>query len=87
MQLLRQAGLSPLEIIRIATFNAAVFLGRDRDLGSIAPGKIADLVLLNRDPTADIDATENIAMVIHNGLIIDRDRLPVAGKRGPQARR
>lgn len=81
MQLLRQAGLSPLEVIRIATFNAAVFLGRDRDLGSIAPGKIADLVLLNRDPTVDIDATEDIAMVMHDGLIVDRERLPVAGKK------
>ena len=80
MQLLRQAGLSPLEVIRIATLNAAVFLGRDRDLGSIAPGKIADLVLLNRDPIADIDATEDIAMVMHNGLVVDRERLPVAGK-------
>jgi imidazolonepropionase-like amidohydrolase len=81
MQLLRQAGLSPLEVIRIATLNAAVFLGRDRDLGSIALGKIADLVLLNRDPTADIDATEDIAMVMHNGLVVDRERLPVAGVR------
>jgi imidazolonepropionase-like amidohydrolase len=80
MQLLHQAGLSPLEVIRIATLNAAVFLGRERDLGSIAPGKIADLVLLNRDPTADIDATEDIAMVMHNGLVVDRARLPVAGK-------
>jgi len=79
MQLLRQAGLSPMEIIRIATLNAAIFLGRDRDLGSIAPGKIADLVLLNRDPTADIDATEDIAMVMHDGIVVDRERLPVAG--------
>jgi len=82
MQLLCQAGLSPLEVLRIATFNAAVFLGRDRDLGSIAPGKIADLVLLNRDPTVDIDATEDIAMVIHNGHIVDRAALPVAGRQG-----
>lgn len=81
MQLLRQAGLSPLEVIRIATLNAAIFLGRDRDLGSIAPGKIADLVLLNGDPTADIDATEDIAMVMHDGIVVDRERLPVAGKR------
>ena len=79
MQLLCQAGLSPLEVIRIATLNAAVFLGRDRDLGSVAPGKIADLVLLNRDPTADIDATEDIAMVMHNGFVVDRATLPVAG--------
>ncbi|MGN6821037.1 MAG: amidohydrolase family protein [Sphingomonas sp.] len=79
MQLLRQAGLSPLQIIRIATFNAATFLGQDRELGSIAPGKIADLVLLNSDPCKDIDATEDIAMVMHRGLVVDRARLPVAG--------
>ena len=80
MQLLRQAGLSPLEVIRIATLNAAIFLGQQRDLGSIAPGKIADLVLLNSDPTGDIDATEDIAMVMHRGAIVDRARLPVAGR-------
>jgi imidazolonepropionase-like amidohydrolase len=82
MQLLRQAGLSPLEIIRIATLNAAVFLGQDRELGSIAPGKLADLVLLDRDPTGDIDATEDIAMVMHHGFVVDRARLPVAGRSG-----
>jgi len=82
MQLLRDAGLSPLQIIRIATLNAAAFLGRDREIGSIAAGKIADLVLLNRDPSTDIDATEDIAMVIHRGFIVDRDRLPLAGKNG-----
>lgn len=81
MQLLRQAGLSPLQVIRIATLNAATFLGRERDLGSIAVGKIADLVLLNRDPRTDIDATEDIAMVMHRGFVVDRARLPVAGKR------
>ena len=82
MQLLAEAGLSPLQIIRIATLNAAAFLGRDREIGSIAAGKIADLVLLNRDPSTDIDATEDIAMVIHRGFIVDRDRLPLAGKSG-----
>ena len=82
MQLLRQAGLSPLEIIRIATLNAAVFLGQEREIGSIAPGKLADLVLLNRDTTRDIDATEDIAMVMHRGFVVDRALLPVAGKNG-----
>jgi imidazolonepropionase-like amidohydrolase len=79
MQLLHDAGLSPLEVIRIATLNAALFLGRERDLGSIAAGKVADLVLLNRDPSTDIDATEDIAMVMHRGFVVDRARLPVAG--------
>jgi imidazolonepropionase-like amidohydrolase len=82
MQLLCQAGLSPLEVITIATLNAAIFLGQQRDLGSIASGKLADLVLLNSDPTADIDATEDIAIVMHRGFIVDRARLPLAGRRG-----
>lgn len=81
MQLLCQAGLSPLQVIRIATLNAAIFLGRDRDLGSVAPGKVADLVLLNSDPSVDIDAAEDIALVIHHGFVVDRARLPVAGAR------
>ncbi len=81
MQLLCQAGLSPLEVIRIATLNAAIFLGRDKDLGSVAPGKVADLVLLNSDPSVDIDAAEDIALVIHHGFVVDRARLPVAGSR------
>jgi imidazolonepropionase-like amidohydrolase len=80
MQLLRQAGLSPVQVIRIATLNAAIFLGQERDLGSVAPGKIADLVLLNSDPGKDIDATEDIAMVMHHGFVVDRARLPVAGR-------
>jgi len=84
MQLLREAGLSPLQIIRIATLNAATFLGQERTLGSIAPGKVADLVLLDRDPAADIDATEDIAMVMHRGQVVDRARLPVSGKPGPR---
>jgi imidazolonepropionase-like amidohydrolase len=85
MELLVQAGLSPLEVIKIATHNGAVFLGKADDMGSVEPAKLADLVLLNADPLKDIDNTKAIAFVMKNGRIIDESRLPLAG--GPQPRR
>jgi imidazolonepropionase-like amidohydrolase len=75
---LRQIGLSGIpafEIIKIATLNAAIFLGKEDELGSIEPGKLADMVLLNADPTEDIANVKQIAMVIKGGAIIDRTKL------------
>lgn len=79
LELLADAGIPPLEIIRIATLNGAVFLGKEREMGSVQAGKIADLVLLDADPTADIRNTEQVAQVIKAGQVVDRSklRLPV----------
>jgi imidazolonepropionase-like amidohydrolase len=85
LELLAAAGIPPAEIIRIATLNAAIFLGRERDMGSIAAGKLADLVLLRADPSADVGNAKAIALVMKAGSIIDESRLPLAG--GPQPRR
>lgn len=85
LELLVQAGIPTLQVIKIATLNGAVFLGKADDLGSVQEGKLADLVLLNADPVADIDATKNIALVMKGGTIIDESRLPMAG--GPQKKR
>lgn len=85
MELLAASGIPNIEIIRIATLNAAVFLGMADRMGSVAPGKLADLVLLNADPVANIGNTKNIALVMKAGTIIDESRLPLAG--GKQARR
>jgi cytosine/adenosine deaminase-related metal-dependent hydrolase len=52
IQLLAAAGIAPLDVIRIATYNSAVFLGKADQLGSVDTGKLADLVLLSKDPTA-----------------------------------
>ena len=49
------------------------------------PGKLADLLLLNADPTADIENVKKIAFVMKGGQIIDESKLPLAG--GPQKRR
>ena len=68
-------GISPLDAIRIGTLHAAIFLGKERDLGSIEEGKLADMVLLNADPLADISNAARIELVIKGGTIIDRSLL------------
>jgi imidazolonepropionase-like amidohydrolase len=85
LELLSQAGIPPLEIIRIATLNGAAFLGKEKDMGSVQAGKLADLLLLNADPTADINNVKSIALVMKGGGIVDESKLPLAG--GPQKRR
>src|SRR5207237_270028 len=54
MELLVESGFTPLEVIQAATGTAAGFLYRDRDLGTLQPGKLADLVVLSGDPTRNI---------------------------------
>lgn len=75
LELLVEAGIPPLEVIRIGTLNGAVFLGKERLMGSVEEGKMADLVLLNADPLADINNAKDISLVIKAGEIIDRSQL------------
>lgn len=84
LELIVAGGVPPLSAIRIATLNSARFLGRDRDMGSVEEGKIADLVLLDADPLADINNIKRIHMVVKAGQIIDRSKLdlPVNRKTG-----
>lgn len=85
LELLVAAGIKPFEVLTIATHNGAVLLGKADQLGSVEPGKLADLLLLNADPTADINNVKKIAFVVKGGQIIDESKLPLAG--GPQPRR
>ena len=75
VELLVEAGFAPVEAIRIATLNGARFLGEERDIGSIEPGKAADLVLLQGNPAADIKDIENVVMVFKDGVGYDPARL------------
>ncbi|HZO22308.1 MAG TPA: amidohydrolase family protein [Steroidobacteraceae bacterium] len=84
LQLLAASGIAPLEVIRIATYNSAVFLGRADQLGSVESGKLADLVLLSRDPSLNIENASSIVLVMKNGQIIDESQLPLAGGRQPR---
>jgi imidazolonepropionase-like amidohydrolase len=70
-----QAGFTPLEAIQAATLGAAQFLGRERDCGTVEPGKTADLVLLDANPLENIANTRKILAVIRNGNYLDRAAL------------
>lgn len=69
------AGLSPLEALQCATINAAKWLGKLDSLGTVEPGKLADLVLLDANPLVDIKNVKKIRAVVINGRMLDRARL------------
>jgi imidazolonepropionase-like amidohydrolase len=75
LALLVQAGLTPAAALRTATISPAVFLGREQDLGTIAKGKLADLVLLDANPLKDIANTTRINAVVVNGRLLERKAL------------
>jgi imidazolonepropionase-like amidohydrolase len=70
MALMRDAGLTPLQVLRSATTNGARAMGRT-DIGAIAPGKHADLVLLDADPLADVANFSHADRVIKGGVVYD----------------
>jgi hypothetical protein len=67
LQLLADAGIPPLEVLRIATRGGARSLGLESEVGRVAPGALADLVLLDADPVADIRHTRSISLVVQRG--------------------
>jgi imidazolonepropionase-like amidohydrolase len=67
LELLAECGLTPQEVISAATLSNARYFRADRRLGSVQPGKAADLVLLKSDPLKNISATREIARVMFNG--------------------
>lgn len=69
--LLVRAGLSPLEALQTATLNPARYLEATDSLGTVAPGKLADLVLLDANPLEDIRNTKRIHAVVAGGRLID----------------
>jgi amidohydrolase family protein/IPT/TIG domain-containing protein len=71
MQLLVDAGLTPMQAIMAATANAAELLGLQRRIGTIERGKAADLVLLDANPLQEIANTKKIFKVIANGRVVD----------------
>lgn len=84
VELLNEAGFKPEQAIRIATLNGAIFLGVADELGSVEPGKLADLLVLRGDPTADITAVRRVRLVFKDGIGYDPERLQkaVAGSVG-----
>jgi imidazolonepropionase-like amidohydrolase len=74
VELLVEAGFTPLEAIHIATANGAQYLGDDR-IGTIAPGKQADLLVIKGDPSKKIDDIENVEIVFKDGIGYDSAKL------------
>jgi len=75
IELLVQAGFSPVEAIKIATLNGAIYLGRDKQIGSIAAGKNADMVVIKGDPTKRISDIEKVEIVFKDGIGYDSQKL------------
>ena len=75
IELLVEAGFSPVEAIRIATLNGATYMGRDASIGSIAPGKAADLVVLGGNPAEKIENIEKVELVFKDGIGFDSAKL------------
>ncbi|MDZ7314468.1 MAG: amidohydrolase family protein, partial [candidate division KSB1 bacterium] len=73
--LLVEAGLTPMEALQAATYNAAEFLGQLDSLGTVEAGKIADLILLEANPLEDISNTKKIAAVVVGGKFYSRSAL------------
>ena len=71
-----ELGMTPLQAIIAATRNGAAAAGMADELGTVEPGKIADLLLLDADPSADIRNIRRLAMVISNGQPVDTAALP-----------
>jgi hypothetical protein len=75
LELLVEAGFTPVEAIRIYTANGAAFLGRLDRIGTLAPGKQADLVVVKGDPSTRIEDIENVVTVFKDGLGYDSAKL------------
>ena len=68
-------GLEPLEALRAATLYPAMALGRDKDVGTVQPGMVADLVLLGGNPLQDIAMTRRVEAVVLRGRLLDGETL------------
>jgi imidazolonepropionase-like amidohydrolase len=71
LELYVRAGIAPAEVLRMATWTSALVMGVDKDRGVIAPGKLADMILVDGDPTKNIQDLDKITTVIKGGKLYD----------------
>ncbi len=85
MWMLAQGDMTALEVLRTATISSARSLGLDKELGSIEPGKLADLVVLDRNPLENVRHTDSVFRVMLNGRLYDQrlDEVGSSRKRSP----
>lgn len=77
--MLAQGGMTNLQALRCATLNGAKYIGMDKEIGSLAPGKLADLIVLDKNPLDNIRNTEALRYVMVNGRLYDADTLNEIG--------
>ena len=84
MELLAEAGFTPVQVVKICTLNGAVYLGRNKEIGTLEVGKKADIVLIDGDLDKDIKAIRNTEVVFKNGVGYDSKKIfdSVKGKVG-----
>ena len=87
LDLLAEAGIPPDQIVLMASLNAARMIGREEEMGSLEPGKLADMVILNEDPLADIKNMRSIHAVVKSGRVYSLDEFSgcVLGEASPGA--
>ncbi len=83
--MLQQGGMSNFEALRAATLHGAEYLGMERDIGSLAAGKLADLVVLDKNPLDNIRNTTSIRYVVINGRLYDGETLAQLGNHPAKA--
>lgn len=79
MWMMTQGGMSPLEALRTATINPAKSLGLDEHIGSLAKGKLADLLVMDKNPLENIYNTESIKYTMVNGRLYDAETMTEVG--------
>jgi imidazolonepropionase-like amidohydrolase len=75
LELYVEAGVPAPEVLRIATLDAARLAGLESELGSIAPGKLADMILVDGDPSRNVGDVRRLQLVIKGGALFDPDAL------------
>jgi imidazolonepropionase-like amidohydrolase len=75
LELYEEAGIPAAEVLRIATIVPARVLHQDKDLGSIEPGKLADLIVVDGDPSRKISDIRNVSLVMKDGILLDPNDL------------
>ncbi len=78
--MLQQGGMSNMQALRAATINGARYLGLDKDIGSLETGKLADLVVLDKNPLENIRNSDSVSMVMVNGRLYDARTLVPVGE-------